>query len=498
MRDRRNNTLNTKLTHKDYPKTPDRERNLDTGELTGMRGSIKWIAWLAATLILIAVLACNNGEDEVASEAPDSEDRAALVALYDATDGARWWNNVNWLSDEPLGSWYGVTTDSNGRVTRLELRENELKGTFPAELGGIASLQVLDLRSNRLSGPIPSELGDLTNLWGLALGGNHLSGPIPPELSSLTNLRLLNVSYNRLSGSIPHQLGSLTNLERLSLTTNQLSGRIPPELGGLANLERLELANNRLGGAIPPELGSLHKLEELLLYNNRLSGPIPAEIGTLANLEELRLFDNQLSGTLPQSLTRLSELRTLWFGSNSGLCAPTDADFKAWLDGITDQYGDSCPLPPHPEDRAALGALYLATGGPSWSNNTNWLSNEPLGHWYGVITDASGRVTRLEMWDNRLSGSIPPELGDLANLEELWLVNNRLTGTVPSDLGKLANLVVLELYGNQLSGLLPQSLTRLSGLKSFTFVDNSGLCAPTNADFQAWLDGISDRYGDNC
>ena len=462
--------------------------SLETEDLISMHVPTKWIAGLAVALALIAGLACDNGEDEVASkipdsedraakvasETPDSEDRAALVALYNSTGGTRWWNNTNWLSNEPLGSWHGVTTDANGRVIRLDLRENELRGA------------------------IPPELGNLTNLWGLALGGNRLSGSIPPELGSLTNLRLLTVLDNRLSGSIPHQLGSLAKLERLSLTTNQLSGRIPPELGSLASLERMELGDNRLAGAIPPELGSLHNLEELWLHDNRVSGPVPAELGNLANLEELSLSDNQLSGTLPQSLTRLSELRTLWFGSNVGLCVPADADFQEWLDGISDWYGDNCPPPQHPVDRAALGALYLATGGPSWSNNTNWLSNEPLGHWYGVITDANGHVTRLEMGENRLSGSIPPELGNLANLEELWLVYNRLSGTVPSELGNLANLVVLELYGNQLSGILPQSLTRLSRLESFTFVDNSGLCAPTDADFQAWLDGISDWAGDNC
>ena len=47
-------------------------------------------------------------------EAPASEavqrDRAALVALYAATDGENWDDNSNWLSDAPLGDWYGVTT----------------------------------------------------------------------------------------------------------------------------------------------------------------------------------------------------------------------------------------------------------------------------------------------------------------------------------------------------------------------------------------------------
>ena len=89
-------------------------------------------------------------------------------------------------------------------------------------------------------------------------------------------------------------------------------------------------------------------------------------------------------------------------------------------------------------------------------------------------------------------------MGNLANLKSLWLVNNRMSGTVPSELGNLANLERLHLYGNQLSGTLPQSLTRLSGLRTFIFVNNAGLCAPNDAGFQAWLDGISDWAGNNC
>ena len=48
-------------------------------------------------------------------------DRAVLVAFYRATGGEGWYRNENWLTDEPLGTWYGVTTDSDGRVTELNL-----------------------------------------------------------------------------------------------------------------------------------------------------------------------------------------------------------------------------------------------------------------------------------------------------------------------------------------------------------------------------------------
>ena len=82
-------------------------------------------------------------------------------------------------------------------------------------------------------------------------------------------------------------------------------------------------------------------------------------------------------------------------------------------------------------DRAALTTLYHATGGASWTNNTNWLSNEPLSEWFGVTTE-SGRVTHLSLAPNGLSGSLPAALGNLTELEWLSLFDNALSGTDPA------------------------------------------------------------------
>ena len=130
-------------------------------------------------------------------------------------------------------------------------------------------------------------------------------------------------------------------------------------------------------------------------------------------------------------------------------------------------------------DRATLAALYNATNGSSWRDDTNWLSNRPLGEWHGVSTDADGRVTELVFDDNQLSGPIPSELGNLANLVELGLHDNQLSGSIPSELGNLANLVGLGLHDNQLSGPIPSELGNLANLQVLELRDNqfSG-CVP--------------------
>ena len=78
-----------------------------------------------------------------------ASDRAALVALYNATEGGSWITRTNWLSGRPLDEWHGVTTDSDGRVTALNLSSNSLYGALPAALGDLTNLRTLILWGQR-------------------------------------------------------------------------------------------------------------------------------------------------------------------------------------------------------------------------------------------------------------------------------------------------------------------------------------------------------------
>ena len=145
---------------------------------------------LIALALMLAVLAFGVpfSAQVVLAQAADSveADRAALVALYNATDGDNWTNNTNWLSDEPIDEWLGVKTDDDGRVTYLTLSRNNLVGPLPAELGSLSNLTWLTLQDNPLTGTIPPELGNLSNLRTLQLHSNQLTGQIPAELGNLS------------------------------------------------------------------------------------------------------------------------------------------------------------------------------------------------------------------------------------------------------------------------------------------------------------------------
>ena len=297
------------------------------------------IAGFLVAVMMVAAMALASMVGAGLAQAQAQTDRDILVDLYNATDGPNWLNNTNWLSDEPLSEWYGVTTDGSGRVTWLDLPGNRLSGEIPAELGGLSNLEELFLGDNRLTGTIPSELGGLSNLTYLDLFRNQLTGAVPSELSSLSNLEGLHLSDNQLTGTIPSGLSGLSNLEGLFLDSNQLTGAIPSELGDLSNLVDLFLAGNQLTGTIPSELAAQSNLEQLFLADNHLSGEIPAELGNLSNLRQLDLRDNPiLSGPLPASFTGLTSLTYLRLDGTQ-LCAPTDAAFQAWLGGIGGRLG---------------------------------------------------------------------------------------------------------------------------------------------------------------
>ena len=105
-------------------------------------------------------------------------DKAALQALYDATNGADWTDDTNWGTAQALSTWHGVTTNGDGRVTRLELQENGLNGTLPTELENLTHLESLLLdRNYALTGPLPDGLRELSALAAVDLADTELCAP---------------------------------------------------------------------------------------------------------------------------------------------------------------------------------------------------------------------------------------------------------------------------------------------------------------------------------
>ena len=442
-------------------------------------------------------------------------------------------------------------------LQELYLRGGRLTGEVPKELGNLPNLQTLDLASNRLSGEIPTELGNLPNLQQrLDLSDNRLMGTIPTELGNLSNLQELYLNDNQLTGTIPNELGNLSNLHLLSLRGNRLTGCVPDGLhdvpsndfarlglpfcsdhtcvsggavvgtnneGLVSDCGMLLAARDTMSGTAALNwaadtpiadwtgvvLGEASgRVTEILLGDMGLNGKIPTELGTLSNLQTLDLSDNLLTGTIPAGLVDLTNLQELYLGGN-GLtgCVP---------DGLLDVSNNDIArlgLPFCSEHPCVSGGAVVDTSNHGLMSDCetllavrdtlagtatlNWAADTPITKWDGVTVDVgqhrvsklilssselTGKVpkelgnlanlSRLVLHTNELTGEIPKDLGDLSNLSQLRLDENMLTGTIPTELGKLSNLTDMELWGNELSGVIPTELGNLSKLRILTLHGN--------------------------
>ena len=178
--------------------------------MAGLGARRCWTRTIAAAVALgvIGLLWAASAGVGVSAQTPTSTptttspDRAALIALFKATNGANWMNGENWLSDKPIGEWSGVIADADSRVAALDLSNNNLRGAIPPEIGDMSKLTSLDLSGNDLSGKIPAAVGNLVILDSLNLADNRLSGQIPPSLGGIINLKL-SLSGNEFTGCLP-------------------------------------------------------------------------------------------------------------------------------------------------------------------------------------------------------------------------------------------------------------------------------------------------------
>ena len=386
-------------------------------------------------------------------------DRAALAAFYHANGGANWTDNSNWLSEAPIGEWYGVSTDASGRVTELVLRYNRLTGSIPPVLGDLTNLRVLNFSpadgtqyledcdsgaciaygiavpvgsANQLSGEITPELGNPTNLELLGLGYNDLIGEIPPELSNLSRLKWLNLGGNQLSGEIPQEVGSIGNLQWLGLGYNDLTGEIRPELVNLDNLQILDTRYNQLSGEIPAELGNLTNLQRLSLSGNQLAGCIPTGLRDVPDGDFAELGLPSCEDT-PDSSAKLRQIRDRGKlicasrdevpGFDIDLCRALATAVLGDPNAIEVQSVTGQTIPPGEVDMLVGEANWTTSGDAQWGNYVQTMFYDGQGF---LVNRASGVSSALELKDAAVcvahGSTLELNLADFSNQNDLNIV----------------------------------------------------------------------------
>ncbi len=453
-------------------------------------------------------------------------DSLALVALYDSTNGPTWKIKTNWLTNEPLETWYGITIFDE-RVIEIVLYENVLVGSIPPEIGNLSNLEGLDLESNNLSGSIPSEIGNLSNLTHLDLSSNNLSASIPFEIAFLAQLTNLLLGSNQFSGVISPAIGSLLKLQVLTINNNQLTGSIPPEFYNLNRLAWLDLSSNNLSGSIPPEIGNLSNLNILDLGDNIFLGSIPPEIGNLNNLGSFDIHSNQFTELPGFSLPRLVSLyiqeNKFTFediepninipafvyapqdrvGTEQDIVVKTDSSLTilVTVGGINNQYQwyhDGNQIPGATKDIYSKEHVDYSDIGTYICQISNTIATDlvlfsrpihvtvelPAFQQDSLALVALYNSTNGADWDssgNWLSeDSIATWYGITVSGEritEIKLSDNNLVGPIPPEIGNLSELIRLELGQNNLTGVIPDRIVSLIKLQILN-LNNNQLSGP--------------------
>ncbi|KAK4283087.1 hypothetical protein QN277_000082 [Acacia crassicarpa] len=378
--------------------------------------------------------------------------------------------------EDSLPSWLGELEN----LRELHISESTFYGPIPSSLGKLSKLTRLELVNNHLNGTIPESLAQLVNLNFLRLAGNQLEGFIPNSLSQLVNLYLLDLSNNRLIGTIPRSLGELVNLRYLGLANNDLHDDIPNNFGQLVKLVQLDLSLNSLRGSISTFKGwSFEQLEILNLFGNKISGSLPTNIDEMMpGLKYLLLGNNSMYGSIPNSLCKMFTLVRLDLSKNkfSGEIPDCWQDNQGW-------------------DVINLSSNKLSGGVPSTFGNLSsllWLhlNNNSLHGELPYFINLKQLVI-MDVGENQFVGGIPPWNGDIfPMLQILRLRQNKLNGSIPPQLCQLKSLQILDLASNNLMGSIPHCIGDLSGM----IKSNSSNEAKFKFDFDFFTTNFIDEW----
>uniref|UniRef100_F6HBZ7 non-specific serine/threonine protein kinase n=1 Tax=Vitis vinifera TaxID=29760 RepID=F6HBZ7_VITVI len=393
----------------------------------------------------------------------------------------------------------------------LHLYMNQLEGEIPSELGMLNELQDLRLFNNRLTGEIPISIWKIPSLENVLVYNNTLSGELPVEITELKHLKNISLFNNRFSGVIPQRLGINSSLVQLDVTNNKFTGEIPKSICFGKQLSVLNMGLNLLQGSIPSAVGSCSTLRRLILRKNNLTGvlpnfaknpnlllldlsengingTIPLSLGNCTNVTSINLSMNRLSGLIPQELGNLNVLQALNLSHND-LGGPLPSQLSNCKNLFKFDVGFNSLNGSFPSSLRSLENLSVLilrenrfTGGiPSFLSELQYLSEIQLGGNFlgGNIPSSIGMLQNLiyslNISHNRLTGSLPLELGKLIMLERLDISHNNLSGTL-SALDGLHSLVVVDVSYNLFNGPLPETLLLFLNSSPSSLQGNPDLC----------------------
>jgi hypothetical protein len=126
---------------------------------------------------------------------------------------------------------------------------------------------------------------------------------------------------------------------------------------------------------------------------------------------------------------------------------------------------------------SALKDVYRSHEISPWDTQDGWSAMTSISLGNGGVHGATFRdgrfLTKLNLSSNNLTGSIPPSIAALTEVQYLYLQRNALSGSIPDEVFALSNLKSLILSSNKLEGEIPASLGGCTNLEYLILSDNS-------------------------
>ena len=244
-----------------------------------------------------------------------------------------------------------------------------------------------------------------------------------------------------------------------SWTDRCVSGRLPELYGGTGDRYARYYTFNL--GAVADVTITLTSTEDAYLY--LLGGADESGEDLFENDDVIPYSDtnSRIEETLQPGDYTIEA--TTYFSEKTG-------DFTLVVEGISQpeteidcDRGDAVTDPDANADLVSDCEVLLTLRDPlAGDAKLNWSADVRIESWDGVgVWGEPMRVFWLTLYEQGLTGVIPPELGDLDGLEELILTGNELSGEIPPELARLDNLRSLWLGDNRLTGAIPPELSRL-------------------------------------
>lgn len=320
------------------------------------------------------------------------KDAENLKALELELEGDNNKDALNWSTQTDYTKWTGVEFDGS-KLVKLELPNQGLSGTIPAELANFESLDYIDLSGNNLTGGIPAGLAKLKATT-FIVSGNNLEGKVAADFVDNANYE----SWNAMVNIYP-QKGDISNPDDPNY--NPKNWKLTLSDAGV-----MRIMYKKLGGKdwqyqpswLTQEIATANSTDGIMKVD---------ENGQIKELKMIKA-DFVLVGELPIELSMLKALYKVEFQNNDKLTGPVH---KAYMQNLTYVNFSQCRITMDIND-------FLSLLNP---NATHIMVMNQA----GKITGAEGlkdevitkftRLTNLSIKGNSLSGTISKKVQDFFN-----------------------------------------------------------------------------------